>query len=104
MRRSPRQVRRLAAVGPSAVVLAPVLFLAGCFGTETTLAEHAAEYARLIASTQGLTVQSVSCSPRGEVAWTCTGRLQSGRRFTCSVGPAGRVPQSGTCTAQAGRP
>jgi hypothetical protein len=73
-----------------------------CFGTKTP-AEHAADFARVIASTQGLTVQSVSCSPRGEVAWTCkvawtcTGRLQSGRGFTCSVGP---VDQTGTCTAQ----
>ena len=103
MRSSLRQVSRLAAVRYSAATLALVLFLAGCVGT-TTLAEHAAVYARLIASTEGFTVQSVSCSPRGEVAWTCTGRLQSGREFTCSVGPVGRVSPIGTCTAQAGRP
>jgi hypothetical protein len=46
----------------------------------------------------------VSCSPRGEVAWTCTGRMQSGREFTCSIGPVGRVSPTGTCTAEAGRP
>ena len=86
-----------------AVALALVLFLAGCVGANT-LAEHAADYARVIAGTQGLTVQSVSCSPRGEVAWTCTGRLQSGRKFSCSVGPAGRAGQIGTCTVLAGRP
>jgi hypothetical protein len=103
MRRSLRQVRRLAAVRRSTATLASVLFLAGCVGTNT-LADHAAFYARLIASTQGFTVQSVSCSPRGEVAWTCTGRLQSGREFTCSVGAVGRVSPNGTCTAQAGRP
>lgn len=83
--------------------MALVLFLAGCVDAKT-LAEHAADYARVIAGTQGLTVQSVSCSPRGEVAWTCTGRLQSGREFTCSVGPVGRVSPTGTCMAQAGRP
>ena len=60
--------------------------------------------ARVIASAQGLTIESVSCSPRGEVAWTCTGRLQSGREFTCSVGPVGRVNAVGTCTARADRP
>jgi hypothetical protein len=38
------------------------------------------------------------------VAWTCTGRLQSGREFTCSVGPVGRVSTIGTCTARAARP
>jgi hypothetical protein len=102
MRRSLRQVSRLSAVRRSAVALALVLFLAGCFGTKTA-AEHAADYARLIASTQGLTVQSVSCSPDGEVAWTCTGRLRSGREFTCSVGPVGRVSPIGTCMALAGR-
>lgn len=103
MRRSLRQVRRLAAVRRSAVALALVLFLAGCFGTKTA-AERAADYARVIAFTQGLTFQSVSCSPRGEVAWTCIGRVQSGREFTCSVGPVGRVSPTGTCTAQVGRP
>jgi hypothetical protein len=103
MRRSLRQVRRLAAVRRSAVALGLVLFVAGCFGTKTA-AEHAADYARVIASTHGLTIHSVSCSPHGDVAWTCTGRLQSGRQFTCSVGPVGRVSQTGTCTAQAGRP
>lgn len=83
--------------------MASVLFLAGCFGTKTG-AERAADYARVIAFTQGLTFQSVSCSPRGEVAWTCIGRVQSGREFTCSVGPVGRVSPTGTCTAQVGRP
>jgi hypothetical protein len=103
MRRSLRQVSPLAAVRGSVVALALVLFLAGCLGAKTA-AEHAAEAARLMASIQGLAVESVSCSPDGEVAWTCTGRLQSGREFTCSVGPVGRVSQIGTCTVLAGRP
>jgi hypothetical protein len=101
MRRSLRHVRPLAAACRIAVVLAPVLFVAGCGKTR---AEHAADSARLIAITQGLTIQSVSCSPRGDVAWTCTGRLQSGREFTCSVGPVGRVSTIGTCTARTARP
>ena len=83
MRRSLRQVSPLAAVRGTAVALALVLFLAGC----KTAAEHAADYARLIASTEGLTIESVNCSPDGQVVWTCTGRLRSGRKFTCSVGP-----------------
>lgn len=102
MRRTVPHVRPLAAARRSAVALAPALLVAGCFGTKTA-AEHAAEDARLIASTQGLTVESVSCTRRGEVAWTCTGRLRSGREFSCSVGPAGRVSAIGTCTVQAGR-
>jgi hypothetical protein len=100
MRSSVRQVSPLAAVRATAVALALVLFLAGC----KTAAEHAADYARLIASTEGLTVESVSCSPDGQVAWTCTGRLRSGRAFTCSVGPVGRVSPIGTCAVLAGRP
>jgi hypothetical protein len=100
MRRSLRQVSPLAAVRGTAVAFALALFLAGC----KTAAEHAADYARLIASTEGLTVQTVSCSPDGQVAWTCTGRLQSGREFTCSVGPVGRVSPIGTCTVLTGRP
>ena len=87
----------------SAGVLAPVLLVAGCFGTKTP-AEHAAEYARAIASTQGLTVETAKCSPRGAASWTCTGRLNSGRAFTCSVGPTGRAAPSGTCTVRAVRP
>jgi hypothetical protein len=103
MRRSLRQVSSVGAFRGSAVALASVLFLAGCLGGKTA-EEHATEAARLIASTEGLTVESVSCSPNGEVAWTCTGRLQSGRKFSCSVGPAGRAGQIGTCTVLAGRP
>lgn len=103
MHRSLRNVRPLAAARRSVVVLAPALFVAGCFGSKTP-AEHAADRARVIASAQGLTIESVSCLPRGEVAWTCTGRLQSGREFTCSVGPVGRVSAVGTCTARADRP
>jgi outer membrane lipoprotein-sorting protein len=83
----------------SLAALVPALVLAGCFGSETP-AEHAADYARAIASEQGLTVQTVSCSPRGEVAWTCTGRLRSGRAFVCRVGPLGRSGATGTCTAR----
>ena len=100
MRRSVRQVSLLAAVRRGAVALALVLFLAGC----KTAEEHAADYARLIVSTEGLTVESVSCSPDGQVAWTCTGPLQSGRKFTRSVGPVGRVSPIGTCMVLAGRP
>jgi hypothetical protein len=103
MRRSLRQMSPLAAVRGSAVALALVLSLAGCLGGKTG-EQHAADYARLIASTEGLTVESVSCSPNGDVWWTCTGRLQSGREFTCSVGPVGRVSPIGTCTVLAGRP
>jgi hypothetical protein len=103
MRRSLCHVRPLAAARRSAVVLAPVLVVAGCLGSKTA-AEHAADSARLTAITQGLTIQSVSCSPRGDVAWTCTGRLQSGREFTCSVGPVGRVSATDACTARAARP
>ena len=103
MRRSLRHVMPLAAARRSVVVLAPALLVAGCFGSKTP-AEHAADRARIIATGQGLTIESVSCSPRGEVAWTCTGRLQSGRQFTCSVGPVGRVSAVGTCTARAARP
>ena len=103
MRRSLREMSPLVAVRGSAVSLALVLSLAGCLGAKTA-AEHAADYARLIASTEGLTVQSVSCSPNGEVWWTCTGRLKSGREFTCSVGPVGRVSPIATCTVLAGRP
>jgi hypothetical protein len=83
--------------------LASALLLAGCFGTKTP-AGHAADYARAIASTQGLAIESVNCSPRGAASWTCSGRLKSGREFTCSVGPTGRVSPSGTCTVQAPRP
>ena len=86
----------LAAARRSAAVLAPALLLAGCFGTKTP-AGHAAEYARAIAGTQGLTVGSVNCSPRGAVSWTCAGRLKSGRQFVCSVGPTGREFPAGTC-------
>ena len=103
MRRSLRQVSPVGAVSGIAVALALALCLAGCLGGKTA-EEHAAEAARLIASTEGLAVESVSCSPNGEVAWTCTGRLQSGRKFSCSVGPVGRVSQIGTCTVLAGRP
>jgi hypothetical protein len=103
MRRSPGVVTRLAAARRSVVALALALLLAGCFGNETP-AEQAAAEARLLASMQGLTVARVSCSPSGEVAWTCTGRLRSGREFTCSVGPLGREGLIGTCTAQARRP
>jgi hypothetical protein len=85
MRRSLRQLSPLAAVRGSAVALALVLLLAGCLGAKTG-EEHAADYARLIAGTEGLTVESVSCSPNGEVWWTCTGRLQSGREFTLQRG------------------
>jgi hypothetical protein len=95
-------VRPLAAGRRIIVVLAPVLLVAGCVGSKT-LAEHAAEIAGEIAGTQGLTIQSVSCSPRGDVSWTCTGRLQSGREFTCSVGPVGRVSTLGTCTVKKDR-
>jgi hypothetical protein len=84
-------------------VLAPALLLAGCFGTKTP-AGHAVEYARAIASTQGLVVKTVQCSSRGAASWTCTGRLQSGREFTCSVGPTGRVAPTGTCTVRAPGP
>jgi hypothetical protein len=103
MHRSLRHLRPRAAARRIVVVLAPILFVAGCAGSKT-LAEHAAESAVGIATAQGLTIQSVSCSPRGEVSWTCTGRLQSGRQFTCSVGPVGRVSASGTCMARADRP
>jgi hypothetical protein len=77
-------------VAASAGALGSALFLAGCFGAQTP-AEHAADSARAIAGRQGLAAESVKCSPRGAVSWTCTGRLKSGREFTCSVGPAGRV-------------
>ncbi|HEY2201630.1 MAG TPA: hypothetical protein VGH56_07060 [Solirubrobacteraceae bacterium] len=103
MRRSVRQVSPLGAARGSAVALALTLCLAGCLGGKSA-AEHAAEAAQLTASTEGLTVETVSCSPNGDVWWTCTGRLQSGRRFSCSVGPAGRVSQMGACTVLAGRP
>jgi hypothetical protein len=96
-------VTLLAAARWSAGALAPALLLAGCFGTKTA-AETAADYARVIALTQGLTLQSVNCSPRGEAAWTCTGRLKSGREFTCSVGPFGRSTPTGTCTVNAPTP
>jgi hypothetical protein len=98
-----RNVTPLAAARRTAGALAPALLLAGCFGRQTP-AEHAAGYARVIAGTQGLTVKSVNCSPRGDAAWTCTGRLQSGREFTCSVGPVGRASTTGTCTVQGRRP
>ena len=95
-----RNLTPLAVARRSAVALAPALLLAGCFGTKTP-AGHAAEYARAIARTQGLTVESVNCSPRGAVSWTCAGRLKSGRGFTCIVGPTGRAFPSGTCTVRA---
>jgi hypothetical protein len=98
-----RNVTPLGVARRSVGALAPALLLAGCFGTKTP-AGHAAEYARSIASMQGLTIESVNCSPRGEVSWTCTGRLKSGREFSCSVGPTGRVAPSGTCTVHARRP
>jgi hypothetical protein len=98
-----RYVTSLAAARRGAGVLAPALLLAGCFGAKTP-AEHAADYARAIASTEGLTVETANCSPRGAASWTCTGRLKSGREFTCSVGPAGRVAPTGTCTVRASRP
>jgi hypothetical protein len=60
-----RNLTPLAAARRSAGVLAPALLLAGCFGAKTP-AEHAAEYARVIASRSGLTTQSVHCS-RGAV-------------------------------------
>jgi hypothetical protein len=94
-----RHMTPLAAARRSALALAPALLLAGCSGAETP-SEQAAYYARVIASAQGLTLQSVSCSPRGEVAWTCTGRLPAGQEYTCSVGPTGRVSPTGTCTAR----
>jgi hypothetical protein len=92
-----RNLTPLAAASRSAGAVASALLLAGCFGTKTP-AEHAADYARAIASAQGLTIETVSCSPRGSVSWTCTGRSRSGRRLTCSVGPTGRVSPEGTCT------
>jgi hypothetical protein len=90
-------------VTPLAAALALALLLTGCFGTKTP-AGHAAENARAIASWQGLTAESVHCSPRGAASWTCSGRLKSGREFTCSVGPTGRVGPNGTCTVRAPRP
>jgi hypothetical protein len=93
----------LAAVCGAVGALASALLLAGCFGTKTP-AGHAAEYARAIARTQGLTIQSVSCSPRGAVSWTCAGRTRSGRRITCRVGPSGRVSPSGSCSVQTPKP
>jgi hypothetical protein len=98
-----RNVTPLVVARRSAGALALSLLLAGCFGTKTP-AGHAAVYARVIASRQGLTIESVNCSPHGAVSWTCTGRLKSGREFTCSVGPTGRVAPTGTCTVQARRP
>jgi hypothetical protein len=95
--------RLLRNVTPLAGALALALLLAGCFGTKTP-AGHAAENARAIAGYQGLTVESVSCLPRGAASWTCRGRLQSGREITCSVGPTGRVGPIGSCTARRPRP
>ena len=92
MGRSSRRLTTLAVARRNAVTLVSALLLAGCFGAKTP-AENAADYARANASAQGLTVKSVRCSPRGEVAWTCKGRLRSGRAFTCSVGPTGRSPR-----------
>jgi hypothetical protein len=103
MGRSSRHLTTLAVARRTAVTLVSALLLAGCFGAKTP-AENAADYARVNASAEGLTVKSVSCSPRGEVAWTCKGRLRSGREFTCSVGPTGRVAATVTCTAQTHRP
>jgi hypothetical protein len=93
----------LAAARRGGCALAPALLLAGCFGTKSG-AERAGDDARVIALTQGLTVESVHCSPHGQAAWTCTGRLKSGREFTCSVGPFGRSAPAGACTVNAPRP
>ena len=95
MGRSLRHVAPLAAARRSAVALAQALFLAGCF-TRETLSQQAAGNARMIASRQGLRIESVRCSLNGEAAWTCTGRLRSGREFTCHVGPNGREGTIGT--------
>src|SRR6478672_3827297 len=103
MDRSRRHVRPLAAAGRCAVALAPALFLVGCLTRETP-AEQAAGNARVIAGGEGFTVESVRCSLNGEAAWTCTGRLRSGREFTCNVGPNGREGAVGTCAAQPPRP
>jgi hypothetical protein len=102
MGRPLRKLTPLVVARRSAAVLAPALLLAGCFGTKTP-AGHAADYARAIAGTQGLAVESVNCSPRGAVSWTCAGRLKSGGTFICSIGPTGREFPSGTCTARATR-
>jgi hypothetical protein len=80
MGRRLRNLTPLAAARRSAVALAPALLLAGCFGTKTP-AGHAAEWARVIAGRQGLTINTVNCSPRGAASWTCAGRLKSGRAF-----------------------
>jgi hypothetical protein len=98
-----RNLTPLVAARRGAAVLAPALLLTGCFGSKTP-AGHAADYARAIAGMQGLAVESVNCSPRGTVSWTCAGRLKSGRRFICSVGPTGREFPAGTCTVRAIRP
>jgi hypothetical protein len=98
-----RDLTLLAAARWRAGALAPALLLAGCFATKSAT-ERAADDARVIALTQGLTVESVHCSPRGEAAWTCTGRLKSGREFTCSVGPFGRSAPTDSCTVKAPSP
>jgi hypothetical protein len=95
MGRSLRRVAPLAAARGSAVAWAPALFLAGCF-TRKTPSQQAAGNARVIASSQGLRVESVRCSLNGEPAWTCTGRLPSGREFSCNVGPNGPEGTIGT--------
>jgi hypothetical protein len=79
-----------------AVAFVPALLLAGCLGAGAP-ARHAAGYARLIASSKGVTLDSVHCSRRGDVAWTCTGRTRSGQEYTCSVSLPGRVSPSGEC-------
>jgi hypothetical protein len=102
MGRLRRNVKPLVVARRSIGALALALLLAGCFGTKTP-AGHAADYARSIAGTQGLAIERVNCSPRG-ASWTCTGRLKSGRSFTCSVGPTGRTWPEGRCTVQTPRP
>lgn len=95
MGRPLRHVTPLAAARRSAGALAPALFLAGC-STRETPSQQAAGNARVIASSQGLRIESVRCSLNGEAAWTCTGRLRSGREFTCTVAPEGPEGTIGT--------
>ena len=58
-----RNLTLLAAARWRAGALAPALLLAGCFGTKPA-AERAADYARVIALTQGLTVEKVFTARR----------------------------------------
>jgi hypothetical protein len=81
------------------LALAPVLLIGAC-ARHLSPSQHAAEYARSIASYHGLRVQSVSCPTLTHRGWICRGRLESGAPFECLIFPGGRAAGDGSCAAQ----